>query len=93
MREWNDSQSKLNSSFRKLLKEQIDKANPRRKLAKEETIKLAKLEGIVEKLRRGENVQNLQLQTWLTQDECSAATWGISSCKLYNSGNVKLLIL
>ena len=55
--------------FRKLLQERLDKTNPRRKLAKDETTKLAKLEGIVEKLKRGENVQNRQLQTWLSEDE------------------------
>ena len=54
--------------FRKLLQERLDKTNPRRKLAKDETTKLAKLEGIVEKLKRGENVQNLRLTTWLTED-------------------------
>ena len=37
------------------------KRNLRRKLTKDETTKLAKLEGIVKKLRRGENVQNRQL--------------------------------
>jgi flagellar hook-basal body complex protein FliE len=62
LREWSDSQSKPNSSFRKLLKEHIDKANPRRKLAKEETIKLAKLEGIVEKLRQSFFLQMSQDQ-------------------------------
>jgi hypothetical protein len=36
------------SDFRKLLQERLDKVNPRRKLAKDETTKLAKLEGIVE---------------------------------------------
>ena len=55
--------------FRKLLQERLDKTNPRRKLAKDETTKLAKLEGIAEKLKRGENVQNRQLQTWLSEDE------------------------
>jgi hypothetical protein len=43
--------------FRKLLQERLDKTNPLRKLAKDETTKLAKLEGIVEKLKRGEHVQ------------------------------------
>ena len=51
-----------------LHKEHTDKANPRRKLAKDETIKLAKLEGIAEKLKRGESVQNHQLAIWLTED-------------------------
>ena len=31
--------------------------------------KLAKLEGIAEKFKRGEHVQNRQLQTWLSADE------------------------
>ena len=69
MSEWKDSQKKLNSNFRKLLQERLDKVNPRRKLAKDETTKLAKLEGIAEKLKRGEHVQNRQLQTWLSEDE------------------------
>ena len=67
--EWYNSQKKPSSNFRKLLQERIDKGNPRRKLVKDETTKLAKLEGIVEKLKRSENVQNCQLQTWLSQDE------------------------
>jgi len=69
MSEWYNSQKKPSSNFRKLLQERLDKTNPRRKLAKDETTKLAKLEGIVERLRRGENVQNRQLQTWLSEDE------------------------
>jgi len=60
---------KPSSNFRKLLKERIEKSNPRRKLSTEETKRLAKLEAIAEKLRRGENVQNRQLQTWLSDDE------------------------
>jgi hypothetical protein len=47
--EWYDSQKKPNSNFRKSLQERLDKTNPSRKLAKDETTKLAKLEGIVEK--------------------------------------------
>ena len=60
------------SNFRKLLQERLDKTNPRRKLTEEETT-LAKLEGIVDKLKRGENVQNRQLQTWLSEDEYAQA--------------------
>ena len=33
--------------------------------------RLSKLESITTKLRRGENVQNRQLQTWLSADEYS----------------------
>ena len=69
MSEWYDSQKKPNGNFRKLLQERLDKVNPRRKLAKDETTKLAKLEGIAEKLKRGESVQNRQLQTWLSENE------------------------
>ena len=49
---------KINGDFQKLLKERIDKANPRRTLTAEETKRLAKLEAIADKLKRGENVQN-----------------------------------
>ena len=69
MSEWYDNQQKSNGNLHKLLQERIEKANPRRKLSAEETKRLAKLEVIAEKLRRGENVQNRQLQTWLSDDE------------------------
>jgi len=68
--EWFDNQKKPSGDFRKLLQERLDKSNPRRKeLTKEETTKLAKLEAVAAKLNRGENVQNRQLQTWLSEDE------------------------
>jgi len=51
------------------LQERIEKANPRRELTTEETKRLAKLEAIAEKIKRGENVQNRKLQTWLSDDE------------------------
>ena len=44
-----------------LLRERIDKVNPRRKLTAEEAKRLSKLEVIADKLRRGENLQNRQL--------------------------------
>jgi hypothetical protein len=69
MSEWYDSQKKPSSNFQNLLRERIDKANPRRKLTAAEKRRLSKLEVIAAKLRRGENVQNRQLQTWLSQDE------------------------
>jgi hypothetical protein len=52
-----------------LLQERIEKANPRRNLIAEEAKGLAKLKTIADKLKRGENVQNRQLQTWLSEDE------------------------
>jgi hypothetical protein len=48
---------------------QSEKANPRRTLRAEEERRLFKLEAIADKLKRGENVQNRQLQTWLSADE------------------------
>ncbi|MDC1035657.1 hypothetical protein OAQ98_04185 [Alphaproteobacteria bacterium] len=69
MSEWLDNQTQSNSNFQKLLKERIEKTNPRRTLTAEESNRLSKLEGIAEKLKRGENVQNRQLQTWLSDDE------------------------
>ena len=69
MSEWYDNQKNLSSNFRKLLQERIAKSNPRRKLTVDETKRLAKLEAIADKLQRGENVQNRQLQTWLSDEE------------------------
>ena len=77
MSEWCDNQKQPSSNFLKLLQERLDKANPRHKLTAEEAKRLAKLEGMVERLTRGENVQNRQLQTWLSDDEFEqiAAEW------------------
>ena len=67
--EWLENQKQSNSSIRQLLQERIEKANPHRKLTAEETKRLKKLEGIADKLKRGENVQNRQLQAWLSEEE------------------------
>ena len=69
MSEWLDNQKKSSSNFCKLLQERIEKSNQRRKINAEETKRLTKLETIADKLKRGENVQNRQLQTWLSEDE------------------------
>ncbi|MDC1209207.1 hypothetical protein N8005_07740, partial [Litorivicinus sp.] len=69
MSEWYDNRKKPNSNFRQLLQERIEKVSPRRKLMAEETKRLAKLKAITDKFKRGENVQNRQLQTWLSADE------------------------
>ena len=47
----------------------MNKANPRCKLTAEEAKRLKNLEAISDKLKRGENVQNRQLQTWLNDGE------------------------
>jgi len=67
--EWYDNQIKARSNLRKVLQERIEKANPRHELTAEETKRLAKLEAIAEKLKHGKNVQNRQLQTWLSEEE------------------------
>ena len=64
-----DTQKKPFRNLRQLLKERIEKAYPRRELTAEETKRLSRLEAIAEKLKRGEHVQNRQLQTWLSADE------------------------
>ena len=51
------------------LRRHVGKINPRRNLTAEEAKRLAKLKTIADKLKRGENVQNRQLQTWLSEDE------------------------
>ena len=52
-----------------MLQGRIGKENPRRELTTEETKCLRNLEGISEKLKRCENVQNRQLKAWLSDDE------------------------
>ena len=52
-----------------MLQERIEQTNPRRKVTTEESGYLSKLGAIADKLKRGENVQNRQLQTWLSEDE------------------------
>ena len=54
-----DNQKQSTSSFRQLLQERIEKANPRRELTVEESKRLNKLEVIADKLKRGENVHGL----------------------------------
>lgn len=68
MSEWYENQKKSSSDFRKLLQERIEKASSRRELTAEETKRLKKLEATVDKLKRGENVQNRQLQMWLSNE-------------------------
>ena len=69
MSEWYESQNKQSSNIRKLLQERIEKANPHHEWTAEETKRLNKLEGIADKLKRGKNVQNRQLQTRLSYEE------------------------
>jgi tetratricopeptide (TPR) repeat protein len=60
---------KRTTNFCQLVREPIEEANPRRTLTTEGTKRLAKLKAISDKLNHGENVQNRQLQTWLSEEE------------------------
>jgi hypothetical protein len=69
MSEWFDIQKKPSGDSRKLLQERLDKANPRRTLTADEKKLQDKLEALADGLKRGENVQNCQLKTWLSENE------------------------
>ena len=77
MSEWYDKQKQASSNFQKLLQERVEKSNPRRELTTKKAKRLSRLDAIADKLKRGENVQNRQLQTWLSADEYEqiAAEW------------------
>ena len=62
-------QHKPNTKLRDLLKSKIAKTCELSELSKAEQNKLAKLNGMLDELRRGENVQNRRLGTWLTEAE------------------------
>ena len=55
--------------MRDLLKGKKAKTRKLSELSKTEQNRLAKLNGMLDELRRGENVQNRRLATWLTEDE------------------------
>jgi hypothetical protein len=57
MNEWYESQNHHSTNLRKFLHERIETANPLRKVTSEEAKRLAKLEDIATRLKRGENVQ------------------------------------
>jgi hypothetical protein len=58
MNEWDDSLIASSGNFHELVQERIKKSNPLCILNSEEARRLAKLEAIVEKLKRGKNVKN-----------------------------------
>lgn len=64
-----NSQKKPNNKICNLLQERIEKANLRRTIIAEEENQLSRLESIAAKLKRWENVHNLQLQIWFNENE------------------------
>ncbi|MDA8536874.1 hypothetical protein N9L23_05925 [Alphaproteobacteria bacterium] len=69
MSEWQDMQQKPNTKLRDLLKNRKAKTRKLSELSKTEQNRLAKLNAMLDELRRGENVQNRRLATWLTEEE------------------------
>ena len=70
MSEWYDNQKQPSGNFRQLLQERINHSRPAPdNLSSEQQKRLCKLNSILEKLKRGENVQNRLLQQWLSEDE------------------------
>ena len=71
-------QQKPNTKLRDLLKSKQAKTGKPNELSKTETSRLAKLNTMLDELRRGENVQNRRLTTWLTEDEYESfeSDWG-----------------
>lgn len=67
MSEWQDIQQKPNTNLRDLLKNKKAKTRKLSELSKTEQNRLAKLNAMLDELRRGENVQNRRLGTWLLE--------------------------
>jgi hypothetical protein len=70
MSEWQDMQQKPNTKLRDLPKNKIAITRELSELPKTEQNRLAKLNLLLDELRRGVNVQNRRLATWLTEAEC-----------------------
>ena len=62
-------QYKPNTKLRDLLKSKKAKTRKQSELTNTKQNRLAKLNGMLDELRRGENVQNRRLGTWLTEAE------------------------
>ena len=68
MSEWQDMQQKPNTKLRDLLKNRKAKTRKLSELSKTEQNRLAKLNLMLDELKRGKNVQNRRLSTWLTEE-------------------------
>ena len=62
-------QQKPNTKLRDLLKSKKAETRKQSELSKTEQNRLAKLNVMLDELRRGKNVQNCRLATWLTEEE------------------------
>ena len=66
MSEWQDMQQKPNTKLRDLLKNKTAKTRKLSELSKTEQNRLAKLNAVLDELRRGKNAQNRRLASWLS---------------------------
>ena len=71
-------QKEPNTKLLALLKSKKAKTRKLGELSKTETNRLAKLNTMLDELRRGKNVQSRQLTTWLTEEEYQSfeSDWG-----------------
>ena len=69
MNEWQDMQKQPDTKLRDLLKSKKAKTRKLSELSKTEQNRLAKLNLMLDELRRGKNVQNRRLASWLTEEE------------------------
>ena len=78
MSKWQGMQKQPNIKLRNLLKTKSAKTRKLSELSKIEQNRLVKLNGTLDELRRGENVQNRRLTTRLTEDEYESfeSDWG-----------------
>ncbi len=64
-----ENQQKPNNNVLKFMRKQIDKADTRRTLTQKEHRRVIKLKAIATKFKNEGNVQNRQLETWLSEAE------------------------
>lgn len=70
MSEWYENQKKPDASFLKSIRKRInEKPAKREDFTKEEHKRWGKLNGMLDQLRRGKNVQNHQLQKWPSEGD------------------------
>ena len=67
MSEWQDMQKQPNTKLRDLLKSKKAKTRKLNELSKIKQNRLANLKRMLDELKRGENMQNRRLATWLTE--------------------------
>ena len=70
--EQQDTQAWQNTQLQDLLQKSKAKIRKLSELFKTQQYRLAKLNKMLDQLRRGENVKHRRLATWLTEDKCES---------------------